>query len=353
MLKLYPPGTRKNNRYYVAKGYIAGREYEVVCRDKDRKKTANRRDAEQFVRAFEKKVTTEAAKPKRQSDVLSFGDIADTYATARGISRNDERYLEKLKKAWLKSKGVYLRDLAIADVRQKHVAEAANFLYHGRSNETKNRQAYTPAAAVVHFAADNGDCAYIVIKKLPEKEPETRRPAPGVAKLLLDSTSGDKQLLMMFLFYQGFRITESLKSREDKINLKEQTISFWIPKRKKWKPIYLHDEVFRTLKARLPIGRPDGLIFPWRDRHEVYDWLGPLCMELDIEFTPHMARHEFGSTMRENGAHPRDIADAGTWSSDKSTMRYSQAPARAKALLKTVKYDAEPRGKTRGKKRSA
>lgn len=63
MLKLYPPGTRKNNRFYVAKGFVAGREYEVVCRDADGQKTANRRDAEQFVKKLEKRIKTEAKKP--------------------------------------------------------------------------------------------------------------------------------------------------------------------------------------------------------------------------------------------------------------------------------------------------
>lgn len=234
-----------------------------------------------------------------------------------------------------------------------HIAAAANVLYPGRENETKNRQAYTPAAAVLHFAADSRLRDYIVIKKLPEKEPETRTPAPGVAKLLLANTSGDQQLLVKFWFYQGFRITESLTAREDKISLQERTISFWIPKAKKWKPIHLHDEVFQALANRLPIGRADGRIFPWKDRHQVYDWLGPLCGKLGIEFTPHMARHEFGSAMRKLGAHPRDIADAGSWTSEKSTLRYSQAPERAKDLMSQLKVDEKTRGKTRGKKRSA
>ncbi len=351
MLKLYPPGTRKKNRFYVAKGYVGGREYEFVCRDPEGRKTANRRFAEEFVRKAEKKLKAEAPRPERHASVKTFGEVADAYVAARGISKNDARYLEKLKSARIETEELPLQDIAICDVLPMHIAAAANALYARCTNETKNRQAYVPAAAVLHFAADNRLRDYVVIKKLPEKEPETRRPAPGVAKVLLANTSGDQLLLMKFLFYQGWRITESLTTREDKVNLQERTVSFWIPKAKRWKPIHLHEAVFQALAERLPIGRPDGRIFPWRDRHQVYDWLGPLCKRLGIEFTPHMARHEFGSSLRELGAHPRDIADAGSWTSEKSTMRYSQAPERAKGLMRQLKVDAESPRKTRGKTR--
>ena len=70
----------------------------------------------------------------------------------------------------------------------------------------------------------------------------------------------------------------------------------------------------------------------------------PLCEKLGIELIPHMA-HEFGSAMRELGAHPRDIADAGSWTSEKSTLRNSQAPERAKDLLSQLKVDAGARRK--------
>lgn len=351
MLKLYPPGTRKKNRYYIAKGYVAGREYEFVCRDPEGRKTANRRFAEEFVRKAEKKLKAEAPKLERRSPVKTFGEVADAYAAARGISRNDARYLEKLKKAWIESEELPLQDIAIGDVLPMHIATAANALYAHCTNETRNRQAYAPAAAVLHFAADNRLRDYLVIKKLPEKEPESRRPAPGVAKLLLANTSGDQQLLLKFLFYQGWRITESLTTREDKVDLEARTVAFWIPKARRWKAIHLHEEVVKALAGHLPVGRPDGRIFPWRDRHQVYDWLGPLCEKLGIEFTPHMARHEFGSALRELGAHPRDIADAGSWTSEKSTMRYSQAPERARGLMRQLRVDAKSPRKTRGKTR--
>jgi len=352
MLKLYPPGTRKDNRYYIAKGYVAGREYEVVCRDADGQKTTNRRAAEQFVKKLEKRIKDEAEKPRRRSSIRTFGDVVDAYAAARCISRNDERYLERLKKAWIESEEAYLRDIAIGDVLPMHIAAAANAVYKKCSKETKNRQAYAPAAAVLHFAAESKLRDYIVIKKLKEKKPETRRPASGVAKLLLDNTSGDQHLFILTIFYQGWRISETLESREDKVNLRQGTIEIWVPKVGEWQTLHLHEDVSKALAKRLPVGRPDGRIFPWRDRHQVYDWLGPLCKKLKIKFTPHMARHEFGGAMRDLGAHPRDIVDAGSWTSEKSTMRYSQAPDRAKDLLKKLKVDAEPRGETRGKKRS-
>lgn len=48
-LKLFPPGTRKRNRYYVAKGRLRGVQHEFVCRDENGEKTADRRAAERCI----------------------------------------------------------------------------------------------------------------------------------------------------------------------------------------------------------------------------------------------------------------------------------------------------------------
>jgi len=350
-MRIYPPGTRKGNRYYVAKGSVGGKQYEFVCRDAEGRPATNARTARQAVRTFEREIR-ESGQPERPKAVKTWGEVADSYAEARGISANDQRYIKRLTGAWVKSENCYFGDLAIGDVLPLHVAEASNAAWPGCTNETKNRQGYTTAASVLHFAAENRLRDYVVIRKLPEKEPEIRRPDREAAKLLLKNTEADQWLLILVLFCQGWRITETLSLREDKINLPERTVDLWVNKTKVWQRLHLHDAVFEALANRLPLNRPNGRVFPWNDRHQVYDWLRPLCKKLGVAFTPHMARHEFGSLLRELGAHSRDIKDAGSWLSEKSTARYAQAPERAKDFLGKLEVAQNGRGKTRGRKAS-
>lgn len=316
MVKLYAPGTRKRNLSYIARGSVAGRQYEITTHATD--KAAARRVWD----AFAAKVAEQGA-VARPGTPRTFSGVAEAYRQARRPSRDTRRYLAKLETA--------LGDLDVAEITPLDIAQAAARLYPTARNETRNRQAYAPAAAILHFAAEASLREYVVIRKLPEREPESRRPDPNTPALLLANTDGPQHLLLTVLCYQGWRITETLGLRWRHVDLQNRLLALNVTKSGRWKTVAMHDAVFEAL-ASLPRhsaqrgGGPER-VFPWSDRHQVYKWLRPLCKRLGVTFTPHMARHAFGGALREAGATDQDLLDLGSWTSRNSTRRYQHAGA--------------------------
>jgi integrase len=325
---LFPPGKRKSNRFYVWKGRVAGRSVEVVCRAEDQRPTADARIARRFVqRLIDTAKQHAVAAP---AGPVTLTAAAQAYIEARGLSRPQRRFVEKLK--------IEIGHMLLSAVRQADLDRAACRLYPSAAPATKNRHVYAVGAAILHYGAENDWCEYRRIRKLKEPRPETRRPSRDTEALLLANTAGLRRLFILIIFRQGWRISETLSWREEKVDLGESKTDLWIPKAKVWKTITLHYEVAAALANRAEHerwhaekgmrSRRPGYVFPWRQPSDIYRWLRPLCGKRGIHFTPHMARHEFASSLRErSGATARDIMDAGTWTSDRSTARYDHSSA--------------------------
>lgn len=248
----------------------------------------------------------------------TFAKIAAIYCETKNASKAQRGYIAKINRE--------IGSMPIADIEQMHVDLAASRLYPGAANATKNRQVYAPAAAVLHYAAKSKLRDYIQISKLKESDPPTRRPSPHVRDVLLANTEGHKRALLVFLFFQGWRISETLGLQAENIDVKRRTLRLYVSKAGRWKEMPMHDATYEALCAMEDM--PDiGRVWPWRTRDGVYKWLRPLCRRLGVAFTPHMARHEFGGSLRQRGAGRRDLVDVGTWTSEKSVERYMSADA--------------------------
>lgn len=300
MVQIYRPGQRKGNRTCVVRGYADGRQHEI---------TTDTTDPRRAVTAWNRFAREIGQRPKpRCGTPQTFGEVADAYMDAMDSGRNERRYIKNLKSE--------IGSVPIGDVRLMDIQATANALYPGCANETKNRQAYTPAASVLHWACENELRDYIVVRKLPEKKPKTKAPKQQVRDLLLANAAGRERLLLTILFYQGWRITESLGLRAEHVDLQRQQLTLYVSKSRAWKTVPMHPATFEALaNAGLPEA---GTVFTWGDRHAVYRWLRPLCKRLNVEFTPHMARHDFGTKIRDAS----DLVAVGSWTSEKSTQRY-------------------------------
>ena len=305
-LKLIEPGKRKGNRFYLIRGMVNGREREVST------KTTDRRVAEEMLVKFHATLLGSDIADRRETK--TFSGAARIYVNARNPSHEDRRLIEKLE--------TILGHRMLMDIRQMHLDEAANVLYRGLTNETKNRKVYGPAAAVLHYAAKNELCPYLVVEKLPEKTPLTRRVTLDNMFTLIDATEGYKQRFLITIYHQGWRITETLKIEWERIYLDIGEVDIWINKSKTWKRIQLHPETIDALSA-VPLAERTGRVFPWSHRRSVYNWLTPLTKKLGIEFTPHMARHTFASELGDREASNRDLVKLSTWTHEKSVSRYT------------------------------
>jgi integrase len=141
------------------------------------------------------------------------------------------------------------------------------------TNATKNRNVMTPAAAILHHAAENKLADYIRIHKFEEILPDPRAVDAAVAELLVRNAKGAMKLLLIWLFLVGTRITETLGVQLEHINREARTLKMKMVKPERWETVPLPDEVLRILPTELGVGP----LFPWRNRDQVYRVLRPLC----------------------------------------------------------------------------
>lgn len=318
--RVYAPGTRKGNRHWVARAWVWGEEHEFKLVEKDGSPATNARAADRLARKFIKE-----AERQGRADPVAAGGAPRTFAEAalRYIQGTGADGAEELRIKALAEDPIF-GALALDAIVQDDINAAAQRIRRpGKrrrallSNATKNREVITPASAVLHYAAENQWCGYRRVKRLDVPKPENRRPLVGTGVALIENTTGLEQLLLLLWFRQGWRIGESLTLRAEKIDMQERTLELWIGKARAWKVLDMHEDVFFAL-ANLATPLPaEGPVFPW-NRWQTYRWLAKLTQRLGVRFTPHMARHEFGSQVRDD----RALVEIGTWTSEKSTRRY-------------------------------
>jgi len=321
MARFYPPGTRRGNRTYVIRGCVDGQQHEI------RTPTTQLTAAQRFWKDHVSRLKSRRILP---GTPVSLQECAALYCEARGLGRRERQFVAKIVQA--------IGSLNIRDVKPMDIANAANRLYPGALNSTKNRAVYVPTAAILHYATENDLRPYLKVRKLREDRPRNRRPLEGSLELLLANTEGAKRALLIFLFAQGWRITEVLRLRWEHVRLATRELEAGVGKARAWKTVEMHPDVYKAL-SDLP-HRSDGYVFGWRVRQNVYRWLRPLCARLDIKFTPHMARHEFATQLHDRAhADGADLVMVGTWTSERSTSRYVETSReRAQALIRAIDF---------------
>ncbi|BBK44162.1 hypothetical protein STVA_41820 [Allostella vacuolata] len=306
-LSLIPPGERKGNTWWLVRGQVNGRRVEVSTRTRD--KAA----AQRFAVALEARLLAQGDQPAAEPEVKTWGEAAERWLK-RSVSADDRRYVNRIAEHRFARR--QLRRIIQADIDL-----AARELYPRHTAETINRQAYTPIIAVLNYAAANHWCERRAWSRPRMREPETRAAAPNAGELLLAKAEGAQRLLILWLWQHGTRITDTLRVDWSRVDLAQRKYEIWINKTRRWKTLPIDDQVWIEL-ANTPEGSHTGRLFPWRDRHEVYDWLGPLSRQAGVVFTPHMARHRLGKDLNDGGAGLRTIMGALGHENPKSSLRY-------------------------------
>jgi integrase len=306
-LKLIPPGGRKNNPYYIVRGTVDGRDIEVSA------KTRDKAAAKRFAAELERELLTRRI--PRPGEAITFSAAADLYIAYRDPSKADRRRIERLKRVIGKN--------VVGDIRQADLVSAAELLQANKSPATRNREVIRMAAAVLHYAHENGYCDWLRVKLFKEPAPRTRAVTMDIAAELIDAVpAGPKQLLLLWLFRHGTRINQTLSVTWHDIDLPQQTFRLYDKKGKCWRVFPLHPEVFEQL-AVMP--ERFGRLWPWETNSGVYKWLRPLTRKLGIAFTPHVARHSLGTWLNESGAGLRTIMATLGHQDVKSSIRYQAA----------------------------
>jgi integrase len=214
MLKIFK---RSGSPYWYVRGTLHGRTIYASTKARDKA------DARRFKADLEIKIAPSAG---RKCYVTTFREAAALYLAFRHPQKYDLVAIERL--------CAVIGDRLLADMRQYILVDAARFIYPNCSPETQNRQALIPAAAVLHYAANNDLCPWIRVEKFKEHDPEPRALRKEDAARLIAAADGKLKLLLVFLFLQGWRISDALRLRWQDINLRETNVQYHVSKTDDW-----------------------------------------------------------------------------------------------------------------------
>lgn len=316
-LRIVPPRAGKSP-FWTVRGTFAGRSIDAST------KTRDKEIAEQFKARLEIELAQQEA---QKYAPVTFKSAAQFYIDYRDPKPQDRKYIAKIV--------AVLGDDECAEIKQHMLIRTANRLYPDAQPSTKNRNVLMPAAAILHYAAENNLCPYMRVRKFKEKAPEPRSVTKDIARVLIANSEGKMRLALTWLFCQGWRISDMLRVQIPQIDRKAGTVRYRIGKTDRWRVKPLHSDVRLLLEDET---NELGPLFPWKDKSAFYRALRPLCAKLKIKFTPHMARHSFATWRVNDGASPQEIMEAGGWESINSVMRYAKLdPTRIRSTVDRVK----------------
>lgn len=348
----YRDGKAYPNRFWLVRGELAGRSFEVSTKTRD-EIAAQRFKAELELRILDRRVPS-------AGEAVGFKKAAELWKAKARPSKGDWTRIERVIAAI--GPGKDCRDIQHADL------VAGAFIVFpdsdGYKNETRNRWFMKPAASILHYAAGNKWCPWLRIEKLQEGPKVTRAAKMEAATAILAALDKElataqtpykqrlarkKRLLIVWLMKHGNRISDPLRlTWEDQIDLHQRTYHMLVGKGNKWRVKPIDEEVFELL-ANDPGKDIEKRVFPWHTRSGVYKWLRPLTKTLGVAFTPHMARHSLGKRLNAAGQGLKTVMGALDHDDPASSARYMDAdlPIVRGALAKTGRLFA--RGKAQGK----
>jgi integrase len=317
MLKLIPPGRRKGNPFWIARGQVAGKTVEFSTRERD-KGRAEIRAAEVLAELLSRRAVPEP-------DAVTFRYAAQAYTAWRSPGWEEVQRLNRVI--------ADLGDRLVTEITNADLVACADRLCPTHKASSRNRLVITPCSAILHYAADQKWCGWLRIRRFKEARPETRALRPEPAAVLIAAASGVERVFLEFLFGQGMRVSDAIAITWERLDLSQGLIEAKIGKADDWRWKAL-SEGARAALASLPGEPREGRVFPWTNRWAVYRALEPIVKAAGVKFTPHMARHSLGTWLAAKRVSLKTRMDIMDHADPKSNLRYemSQIPEQRIAL---------------------
>lgn len=305
---LIPPGTRKNNAFFIIRGNFGGKT--------DNEKSTGTDDEELAEQMLAQLIYDEKRGYVAQA-VRSFEWCTEQYIAWRNPPTRERTFLKVICQ--------HIGDMPIHELTQADLVATANTIYSDTKASTKNRAVMRPASAVIHYAAksSNGWCHLWQVELFPEDPVKKRSMSLKDAQKLVNATSGMQKLFLLWLFKHGDRVTGTIETEGKNIHLKDGYYDRLTGKKKKhWRKAPLDPEVKAALADVFGRKLPQGRVFPWPSRWATYRWLKPLSKRLKVKFSPHMARHSILSWIGDAGGNSIQIKTRAGHASLKSSEPY-------------------------------
>lgn len=261
--------------------------------------------------------------------VYTFADAAESFIEHGG----DGRYLPRIIAHF---GGVPLRDIFPFDVQQMALA-----LYPRQKNSTRNRQAVSPAKAVLRHAADRGWRDPLSIRRFREEPPKRKSPASQAwLHAFVRQCHKDELLhlaaLVLFMSTTAARVTEAIELRWREVDLARCTAILLKTKTATNVQKDFSKEVSARLAALKGEARPDDRVFGYSGRQAVNARIRAVCERAGISYKSSHAcgRHTFATTAINLGIDIRTTMKAGGWRSvDVFLSTYVHAQANAGRIV--------------------
>lgn len=312
---------RKGGKIWHYRGTVAGRRLRGSTRTED-KARAQRIAAEAEQRAWTRHLDGPGA-------TLRFSDAAIAY---RGAGRSD-RFLPKVEDHW--------RDTLVRDITDGAIRTAAMKIYPRATNATRNRQMIAPTQAVINYAAEQGWCSWLKVKRF-KVEKRIREPV-NLAWLDAFTAEASPKLgaLAVFMFATGARLGEALALTWGDVDLSARSALIRQTKVGAERLAHLQPRLVAAL-GNIPSNRhPDDRVFSYADRHNLRKVWNTAVKRARIKpLTPHCCRHGFATTMLHAGVDVKTVADMGGWA-DVATLVKNYAHAMTDRTVTNVIFGTE------------
>lgn len=300
--KLFPPGRR--GRFWYVRGTHAGQPFEFSTRTTDR--AAAQAEADRYI-------AEELGSALPRQGPVRFAAAATAYRAFRDPGPLDVLWIDRI--------AARIGTREVGSIRHAHLVELAAELQPAGAPATKNRHVIGPAAAVLHYAAEQGWCEYRRFRRFPESRRSKRQPASDEAMgKLMQAATGHERAFLAILYETGLRLSDVLRLKDADLDLPGGAILTRISKTDDRIRIPISTSVVAMLAS---IERySGGRLFPWTDRWAVYRWLRRLKKATGVAYTPHQSRHALATALLERGVPDKQAAEYGAWRDPRSLHRY-------------------------------
>jgi integrase len=236
----------------------------------------------------------------------TFDEAAAAYVAEGGSSR----YLDQIVE--------YFRGREIASIVPAEIRQMGFALYPDRKPSTINRQAFTPARAVIHFAHDLGWCAPIRLRQLKVERSIKHKSVNGewMGKFIAQADADGLHHLSAIVFFMqdtAARVGEACNVLGEHVDIRKKTV--FLPKTKTDRnaTAFLTDEcAYRISHLEL---REGERIFRYGNRWSVNDRIRAVCRRAGIDYRSSHAvgRRTYASRAIKLGIPIKTAMDGGRW----------------------------------------
>ena len=229
--------------------------------------------------------------------------------------------------------------MPLSEVTQEVIDRIAAKLYPGASAATRNRQVYTPIAAILN-KAETVDYRPPRLKRPKGYLPPSNFIAPRKDwwKRVIEVSEPNLAAILWFWRLHGRRTTEACEIRPEHVDSDTWRVEVWDGKGKQKIVITLAEQVIEQLRKYE--WQKQRYVFGFSSKSRVYPKLRAACKQAGVPYSrpKDSGRHSWASYFLEQGGTLKELKEAGRWKTIKvpdmiyGHLEHSKVDARVRRI---------------------